>query len=100
MTDTLTRTSSMASHLSRIDKMLILHVPTSDASMATGVLVKKGVADMERGHRDPATLTEVAMTLGRVEALAEQRLPALNPVFGALRDARLTMLEMIRTADA
>ncbi len=98
MLDALTPTSAMFSNLSRVEKLLILHVPTSDASMGTLALVKKAVSDMEQGHRDPGTLTGVAMVLGRVEALAEQHLPQRHALFDALRNAKLTVWEMIRTA--
>lgn len=97
MSHTLHHPSSMETYLARVGK-LILHVPTTDASMAAQALVKKGIADLKQGHRDPGTLTEIAMTLGRVEAISEQRLPQSHPMFDALRHAKLTMWEMIRTA--
>ncbi|SFM02795.1 hypothetical protein [Methylorubrum salsuginis] len=98
MIDALTPTSAMLSTLSQVQRLLILHVPTSDASMAADALVKKSVSDMEQGHRDPGTLTDAAMALGRVEALAEQHLPQRHPLFDALRNAEMTMWEMLRTA--
>jgi Zn-dependent protease len=96
MTLTLSRTSSLMSFLTLIETQFGA-LPTGDDETTAFLMLQKRIEATELGHCDPATLVEVAMTLGRIESLAERHVAEDHALRGAIILAHQTLIEMVRT---